>query len=134
MLPAHQMLCCRLDERRLERVNSLALDDLDAEGHHIDVAPDEGVLPLGPHLVGLCCIIELPTRCVGVPHVAVVHLDVLYAPDQLAAAGRSCLQLYGISPRGFPLCKTAVHRQEVAPATHSSMPCRLRAPSCGVGG
>ena len=87
MLPSHQTLRCRLDERRLERVNSLALDDLDAEGHHVDVTPDGGVLPLGRHVLGLCCIFEPLARCLGVPHVAILHLDVLYACTQIPAAG-----------------------------------------------
>ena len=55
------------------------------------------------------------------PHVAVVHLDVLYARNQIAAAGRSCLHLYGISQSSFLLGKTAADRKQVTPATNSSM-------------
>ena len=99
MLPAHWTLCCRLDERRLQRVNSLALDDLDAEGHHIDVTPDGGVLPLGPHLVGLCCTVRLPIRCVGLPPcgccAACARHNVLHAHDTMCCMRMTELQLQG---------------------------------------
>ena len=123
MLPSHQTLCCRLDERRLERVNSLALDDLDAEGHHVDVTPDGGVLLLGRHVLGLCCIFEHVWACPMWPScIFTFCMHVLR------------WQLQGISSDSFLLCKTAADRNKVAPAMSLSMPCRLRPPSCGAGG